>query len=172
MQGSSKRASVLIFVLGIAGPAALLVDFIGPPARADEAKGKGYLPGLGDLMNASMQVHHTKLWFAGHADNWALAAYELKEIKETIEDIESFSPEWQGVPVGEMVKSLDPNLTALDQAIKAKNPVKFDTAYHQLTEGCNTCHAGANHPEIKIIEPIPQGGGTFADQDFTTGESQ
>ena len=71
-------------------------------------------------MNTSMQLHHTKLWFAGHADNWALASYELKEIKETIEDIQTFSPVWQGVPVGEMVKSLDANLDALDQAIKAK----------------------------------------------------
>jgi hypothetical protein len=156
-------------LLGLVVTAGLLVNFNATPGRAEEAKGKGYLPGLGDLMNTSMQLHHTKLWFAGHADNWALAAYELKEIKETIEDIQTISPEWQGVPVGEMVKILDPNLDALDQAIKAKNPVKFDAAYHELTASCNACHTGANQPEIKIIEPLPQGGGTFADQDFTTG---
>lgn len=130
----------------------MLVEFIAPPGRADETKGRGYLPGLGDLMNASMQVHHTKLWFAGHADNWAFAAYELKEIKESLEDIENFSPEWQDVPVGEMVKSLDSR-----PSHQVENPVKFDTAHHQLTEGCNTCHAGSNRSEIKIIEPIPQG---------------
>jgi len=169
MQGTLKRALVLMSLLGLVVTAGLLVNFNATPGRAEEAKGKGYLPGLGDLMNTSMQLHHTKLWFAGHADNWALAAYELKEIKETIEDIQTISPEWQGVPVGEMVKILDPNLDALDQAIKAKNPVKFDAAYHELTASCNACHTGANQPEIKIIEPLPQGGGTFADQDFTTG---
>ncbi len=169
MQSTLKRTFVLMSLLGLIGTAALLVNFNATPGSAEEAKGKGYLPGLGDLMNASMQVHHTKLWFAGHADNWALAAYELKEIKETIEDIQTVTPVWHDIPVGEMVKTIDPNLDALDQAIKAKNPVKFDAAYHELTTSCNACHAGAGQPEIKITEPIPQGGGAFADQDFLTG---
>jgi hypothetical protein len=34
-----------------------------------------YTPGFGDLMS-SIQVHHSKLWFAGKNQNWALAAYE------------------------------------------------------------------------------------------------
>ena len=62
-------------------------------------------------MNEAMQVHHAKLWFAGHANNWALAGYELKKIKETIEevketivDIQMAAPQWQRVPVGEMLE--------------------------------------------------------------------
>jgi len=165
--GALQKMRTAMLVLGCVGGAALLVDTM--PGRADEAQGKGYIPGLGDLMNASMQVHHLKLWFAGHADNWDLAAYELKEIRETVEDIGSFSPDWQGVPVGEMVKTLGPNLDFLDQAIKAKDPVRFDTAFHELTETCNACHAAAGQAEIKIIEPPPQGGGPFGNQDFTKG---
>ena len=157
----------LVVIAFVAGGVSLVASV---PASADQAAGKGYLPGLGDLMNASMQVHHLKLWFAGHADNWPLAAYELKEIRETSEDIRTFAPKWQGVPVGEMVGSLDGSLDHLDAAIKAKDPRKFDTAFHELTETCNACHAAASQPEIKIIEPIPQGGGSFADQDFTTGK--
>ena len=107
MQGFLKRALALTSLLGFISAGALLVNFTATPGRADEAKGKGYLPGLGDLMNTSMQLHHTKLWFAGHADNWELATYELKEIKETIEDIQNFSPDWQGIPVGTMVTTLE-----------------------------------------------------------------
>jgi hypothetical protein len=163
-----SNGRLVLAVMALVAGSTFLFD--ATPVRADAAQGKGYLPGLGDLMNASMQVHHTKLWFAGHADNWPLAAYELKEIRETIEDIETVSPVWHDIPVGEMVKSIVPNLDLLEQAIKTKDPVKFDSAYHALTESCNACHAGANQPEIKIVEPIPQGGGTFADQDFTTGK--
>jgi hypothetical protein len=122
-------------------------------------------------MNASMQVHHhLKLWFAGHADNWPLATYELKEIQETIEDIGTFAPKWHDVPVGDMVKTLDTSLEHLDAAIKAKDAVKFDAAFHELTETCNACHYAADQSAIKITEPPPQGGGSFADQDFTTGK--
>lgn len=169
MRSSLRKTCLGLSVLASIGCAAFLVNFTAAPGRADEAQGKGYLPGLGDLMNASMQVHHTKLWFAGHADNWDLAAYELKEINETIGDIQTFSPEWHGVAIGEMVKSLTPNLDNLDQAIKAKDPVKFDTAYHELTASCNACHAAASQPEIKVVDPPPQGGGQFIDQDFTSG---
>jgi hypothetical protein len=113
-----------LLLLGFVGSGALLVG--SAAAHAEQAAGKGYLPGLGDLMNASMQVHHLKLWFAGHADNWPLATYELKEIQETIEDIGTFAPKWHDVPVGEMVKTLDTSLEHLDAAIKAKDAVKFD----------------------------------------------
>ncbi len=34
-----------------------------------------YKPGFGELMS-SIQEHHSKLWFAGVNQNWALAAYE------------------------------------------------------------------------------------------------
>src|ERR1700737_4195705 len=38
-----------------------------------------YVPRLGDLMSA-IQLRHMKLWFAGKALNWELAAYELRQL--------------------------------------------------------------------------------------------
>ncbi len=169
MQETLKRTFAIITLIGVVGAAGTLVNLGTAPGRADEAKGAGYLPGLGDLMNASMQVHHTKLWFAGHADNWDLAAYELKEIKETVEDIRTVSPNWHDIPVGQMVTVLNSSLDALEKAVAAKDPVKFDAAYHELTAACNGCHEAAKQPEIKVIEPPPQGGGPYADQVFTAG---
>ena len=114
MQSIIKRALVVTFFLRLVGAAGLLVSLIGSPGFAQEIKSKGQLPRLADLMNEAMQVHHTKLWLAGHANNWVLADYEMKktketieEIKETIVDIQIASAQWQRVPVGEMLKSVD-----------------------------------------------------------------
>ena len=166
-------------LLGLVSGAGLLMSLNSTPARAQAAKDKGYLPHLADLMNEAMQVHHAKLWFAGHAGNWVLAAYEVKKIKETIieikesiVDIQVASPQWQHVPVGEMLRSFDSNLDALDQAVKAKNAAKFDTAYHDLTATCNACHARAGQSQIRIMVPLPNGGSPFPDQDFTSDSGQ
>ncbi len=112
MQGIIKRALVAMFLLGFVGAAGLLVNLMATPGFAQEVKSNRQLPRLADLMNEAMQVHHTKLWFAGQASNWVLADYEMKKIKETIEeiketivDIQIASAQWQRVPVGEMLKT-------------------------------------------------------------------
>jgi len=51
-----------------------------------------YKPGFGEFMS-SIQVHHSKLWFAGQNDNWKLADFEVNEIKETVEAIEKYQTE-------------------------------------------------------------------------------
>ena len=164
-------AAASVFALALAG--GLTAGLPATPARADSASGKGYMPGLGDLMNASMQVHHTKLWLAGRSGNWPLAAYELKELRETVDDVQAFASDWQGVPVGAMVNSLKPGFGSLNDAIAAKNPAAFDSAFHQLTAACTACHAGANRAEIRIIVPSPRESGKFIDQDFTpSGDGQ
>ena len=175
MQEVLKRA----FVFWLIGAAGLFMNFNSTPARAQDTKANGYVAHLADLMNEAMQVHHAKLWFAGHASNWVLAAYEVKKIKETIVeikesivDIQTASPQWQHVPVGEMLRSFDSNLDAVDQAVKAKDATKFDTAYHDLTATCNACHTRAGQPQIRIVVPLPNGGGPFPDQDFTSGSGQ
>jgi len=41
---------------------------------ADEPS-PSYAPGLGEIMTFT-QMRHAKLWLAGEAENWELAAYE------------------------------------------------------------------------------------------------
>lgn len=50
-----------------------------------------YAPGLGEFMTAT-QLRHAKLWFAGKANNWDLAAYEIDEIAEGLADAEKQFP--------------------------------------------------------------------------------
>jgi hypothetical protein len=175
MQGIWKKALAFISLFGLVGIASLLVNLDSNLVRAQEAKGN--LPHLGDLMNNAMQIHHTKLWFAARANNWALASYELRKIKETIEEvkedivtIQTMSPQWRHVSINEMLKSIDSNLKSLDQAVKAKDANRFDTNYRELTTACNACHVSVGLAQIKIVEPLLNG--TFADQDFTTDGGQ
>ena len=158
MQGTIIRAHNPMPLFAIICIVSLFLNIISTSARAQETKDKAYLPHLADLMNEAMQVHHVKLWFAGHANNWMLAGYEVKKLKETIEEIketivviQSTSPQWQRVPVGEMLAILDGNLVNLDQAIKATDAAKFEIAYHELTATCNACHVRAGQPQIKIM---------------------
>src|SRR6201999_3636739 len=74
-----------------------------------------YEPGLGEFMTAT-QLRHAKLWFAGKNRNWELAAYEVDEIKEGLQDAAKFHATVDGIPVAEMIKTiLDPRLERIEK---------------------------------------------------------
>src|SRR5882672_9782882 len=117
-------------------------------AAAQPAK-EAYAPGLGEFMTAT-QLRHAKLWFAGKKNNWDLAAYEIDEIKEGLEDAARLFPTYDGIPVAEMIKTIiDPRIEELEKAVKGKSSAKFTAAFDELTSGCNRCHAGASKPFIR-----------------------
>ena len=106
-----------------------------------------YKPGLGEFMSG-IQVHHAKLWFAGSAGNWDLSDFETKEIRESLDDIESFCadrPEVKSLP---MIK---PALDSIDEAIKSKSSSRFKTSFMLLTNTCNSCHRAIHH-EFNVIQ--------------------
>lgn len=137
-----KREVTVIVALGA------LVLFV----AAQSAK-QTYEPGLGEFMT-STQLRHAKLWFAGKQNNWDLAAYEIDEIKEGLDDAARLHPNFDGVPVAEMIKTIiDPRIEELEKAVRAKSSAKFSAAFDELTSGCNSCHAAANKPFIRIQRP-------------------
>ena len=102
-------------VTGIVALGASVVFAGAQPAR------ESYEPGLGEFMVAT-QLRHAKLWFAGKRNNWDLAAYEIDEIKEGLEDAARLHPSFDGVPVAEMIKSIiDPRIAELEKAVRAKS---------------------------------------------------
>jgi len=120
---------------------------------------KTYKPGLGEFMSG-IQVHHAKLWFAGQAGNWNLSDFETKEIREAIEDIQTYCadrPEVVSIP---MIK---PPLDSIDKAIANKSISQFKSSFNLLTNTCNNCHRGTKH-EFNIIQ-IPSAP-PFSNQDF------
>jgi hypothetical protein len=126
-----------------------------------------YAPGLGEFMTAT-QLRHAKLWFAGKENNWDLAAYEIDEIMEGLEDAERQFPTRDGIPVADMIKAnIDPAIEQLKKAVGAKSSSKFAVAFDGLTGACNTCHAGASKPFIRIQRPTSS---PLSNQNFAPGK--
>ena len=132
-----------------------------PPASAAVVP---YVLTMGDLMNTLIQPRHAKLGLAGHAENWPLAGYAIVEIRQAFAGIVKAQPKFRGMPVGELVDAaLNQPMTAVETAIRQKDPQKFAAAYDQLTQGCNACHMELDHPYVVIKPPDAS---AFPNQDF------
>lgn len=134
------------------------------PANATNDAPVPYTMTLGDTMNTLVQPRHAKLGLAGRAQNWPLAEYALVEIRQAFAGIVKAQPKFRGLPVAELVDAaLSQPLNAVDAAIKQQDPQKFAAAYAQLTQGCNACHAAADHPFVVIKDSDAS---AFPNQDF------
>jgi hypothetical protein len=123
-------------------------------------------PGLGELMTFN-QMRHAKLWFAGEAGNWKLAAYELDELGEGFDDVERYHPTHKDspVPIPEAVeKIMRAPLADVGRAIGAKDRERFERAFDAVTDGCNRCHQATNFAFNVVQRPTAN---PFSNQDFT-----
>ena len=118
-----------------------------------------YVPQLGDIMNAT-QVRHQKLYLAGKARNWELAAYESRQLRGNLRDAAVL---YGGIPISN-VTTLAERLQALDDAIGAKDNQRFTKDFGELTAGCNACHQSMERSYIVIKQPSDQ---PFGNQQFT-----
>ena len=123
-------------------------------------------PGLGEIMGM-IQQHHAKLYYAGTRANWPLAAYELNEIQESLDDATQLYPnkfKEVRVPLPELIPAMTkPTIAQVQEAIQQKNEKSFVQAYQALSVSCSSCHAAANDPFIRISLPAA---GMFSDQEF------
>ncbi|MDR3464607.1 MAG: hypothetical protein P4M07_01555 [Xanthobacteraceae bacterium] len=130
-------------------------------AQVPGGAGAGYVPHLGDIMGAT-QLRHIKLSFAGKLRNWALAAYELDQIKTSFQDAATLYP---GIPITDMTIVADP-VQRLSSAIEAKDGPKFDRAFAALTDACNACHRAIDRGFIVVQVPAAS---PFSNQSFAPG---
>lgn len=129
------------------------------PKPAADAASAPEGPGLGEIMTLQ-QLRHIKLWFAGHGGNWPLADYELDELGEGFDDVGK-------IVGGDLVdKQVGAAMKALEKAVEDKNRRAFDTAFDQLSAGCNSCHSSLDRKFIVIQRPtsLPYSNQNFAPQ--------
>jgi len=156
-------ALAVLLVAAASGPLLSQTAPLPPPDPAN-AVPVPYVLTMGDMMNTLVQPRHLKLGLAGRAGNWPLAAYALVEIRQTFAGIIKAQPRFHGFPVGELVDAaLKAPLDAVGDAVKARDAQKFATAYDQLTQGCNACHASVDHPFVVIKVPDAS---SFPNQEF------
>ena len=133
------------------------------------AKAEAWAPGLGEIMSLQ-QMRHAKLWLAGSRANWALAGYELDELREGFEDAGKLHPTHGNVPVAALIARLTPApLEAVGKAIEAKSAADFRKSFDKLTAACNACHQAADHGFIRIQRPR---GSAFSNQIFEPTSSK
>jgi hypothetical protein len=123
-----------------------------------------YSPSMGDLMTMLIQPRHIKLGLAGKAHNWVYAGYELNELRNAFGRIAHTIPTYRTMDTAQMVAAIMQRpLNALDHAIIAGDAAKFASAYDEVTQACNACHAGQQHPMVVIKVPDRT---MFPDQSF------
>jgi hypothetical protein len=142
----------------------------GTPAGAAPARPGGGLtilefkPAMDDLMTMLVQPRHIKLYFAGQAKNWTLAAFESNELRAALARIGRTIPTYRTIGVDTAVASIFADkLKAVDTAIKTADVAQFNAAYGELTGACNACHAGMEHPFLVI--KVPEAA-NYPDQEF------
>jgi hypothetical protein len=123
-----------------------------------------FKPAMDDLMTMLVQPRHIKLYYAGQAKNWMLAAFQLNELRAALARIGRTIPNYRNIGVDTAVASIFADkLSAVDAAIKAADPAQFNAAYGEMTAACNACHAGMDHAFLVIKVPD---GANYPDQEF------
>jgi len=150
MRASSaiKRLSVglLAVVLVLTPVMAQDVPFATPPSSRTPSESA-----VGTLANImlNMQLRHIKLWFAGKAKNWDLIKYEAEKLKA---DFGVAAGYYRGLPVENIGVAANP-LNRLIEAAAKKDYSLYSSAFNELTDGCNSCHAAAQIGFVRIRVP-------------------
>jgi hypothetical protein len=145
---------VLAFVILVAAMAHFVSSGVdaqtpGPPPLASP-----FNPSFGDLMNTLVQPRHAKLGLIGREQNWALAAYEIHQLKAALMNIAVWRPRFGNHSVPELMEAMASEpIQALEAAVQARDSGQFAKAYDRLTEGCNGCHTALGHGYVVIQVP-------------------
>jgi len=160
MELASRRRPIAVVAIAI-GTAAILAAGLAAShsvaAESDAAPSplaSGYLPSISDLMIATIQPRHERLWQAGHNGNWDFAAYELGNLKGAFDRLGRAHPTQGGISLRDMITSVTQQPSReLSAAIYFKDGVAFAKAYADLTDACNSCHQALNHGLVEIRVP-------------------
>jgi len=114
-----------------------------------------YVADLGAMMGRQ-QMRHIKLWFAGDAGNWKLAAYELGELRDGFDEIVQYhkTHKESPVPIDDAIETIvkEP-LSELAKAIEKKDRTEFRKTFEAVTDACNACHQATNYDALVIVRP-------------------
>ena len=150
-----RRCPIVIAAAGIlaVGVATSRGAAAGPEA-VTSPQTTGYLPSISDLMIATIQPRHERLWRAERDANWAFAAYELGNLRGAFSRLGQAHPTEHDISFPQMIDSVtEQPLKDLDSAIQATDDTAFAKAYSDLTDACNSCHQALNHGAVEITVP-------------------
>jgi hypothetical protein len=170
---SSIRRPVTVATIAITASAILAIGIatsrsvVAGPEAVPSPQATQYLPSISDLMIATIQPRHERIWRAEQDENWGFAAYELGNLQGAFNRLGQAHPIAHDISLPEMIASVtEQPFKELDGAIKSRDHAAFAKAYADLTDACNSCHQALNHGVVRIRVPS----GTSA-SDLNTGST-
>jgi len=156
--------SIVLALAALLLPLAAVAQAPKPSHPEGAHAAKSYVPGLEQFMSV-IQSEHAKLWYAGAARNWPLAAFQLSEIKEVMSDVQDLVPTFKNLPLADMLDAvITGEIAQLEKAVDAKDSKAFRAGFDKLTAACNACHRAAGNGFVVIRRPV---GRAFPNQDFS-----
>ncbi|WP_246669309.1 MULTISPECIES: cytochrome family protein [unclassified Bradyrhizobium] len=155
-----RRHQIAVGGITIAAAAILAVGFAttrsvaaGPDA-APSPQATGYLPSISDLMIATIQPRHERLWRAEQDGNWEFATYELGNLHGAFNRLGQARSTEHDISFPDMIASVtEQSFKELNSAIQSRDTTAFARAYTDLTDACNSCHQALNHGVVEVRVP-------------------
>lgn len=101
-----------------------------------------------DVAMAETGYRYGELYWAGQDKNWDYAKYQAEKIRTAVRNGVERRPKR-----AQSAQMLDGVLTAVEEAITAKDPVLFAERFDALTTMCNGCHHAERVPFVHIKRP-------------------
>jgi hypothetical protein len=154
------RRPTMVAAIAISAAAILAIGLVtsrntaaGPEAEPS-SQATEYLPSISDLMIATIQPRHERLWRAAQDGNWKFAAYELGNLHGAFARLGRAHPTEHDISFPDMISSVtEQPFKELNSAIQSKDGPAFAKAYTDLTDACNSCHQALNHGVVQIRVP-------------------
>ncbi len=103
-------------------------------------------PTITSLMPDYSERFHV-MHYAGEAEDWAIASNELHELKRLTGIMNQVDPEKGAMANGFLLR----NFKDLEAAIEHENLESFQNSLTETVKSCNSCHAAAGSPWMKVV---------------------
>jgi hypothetical protein len=155
----SRSCPIVVATIAIAAAVTVLASFAASRSLAAEpdtipSSRAEYLPSVSDLMIATIQPRHERLWRAQQDGDWEFAAYELGNLDGAFKRLGQAHPTERDISFPDMIASVtEQSFKQLNSAIRSKDNAAFAKAYANLTDACNSCHQALDHGAVQIRVP-------------------
>ncbi len=113
-------------------------------------------PDITDAM-LGLQIRHARLWFAGEAGDWELAAFQVHGLQDGLDGIAETYPEHAALQperLGDILPAMmGAPMKTLRAAVDNKNKAEFERAFDGVSAACTGCHTVAGFTFLQIHRP-------------------
>ncbi|MDE3820214.1 hypothetical protein [Sinorhizobium meliloti] len=117
-----------------------------PGKSVDEPS--NYVPSVGEIMN-KIDLSRSKLWYSVKLRNWALAGYQLDQVKTGFDDVSRHHPDKSNFDFANAQKIAN----LIEEAIVARSDEQFQQSFALMTTECNDCHRAVGKPFLHVEAP-------------------